>query len=182
MMKFILPLITGLIGLLVIAMTAPATAQESPTMTDEHVARIKSNCRLAIATLGQIHANDAPVYINYIQTYYSISDKLMARLNSRLTLNRYDATQLVGTASEFNDTLADFRRAYRLYDEAMNDLIRMDCRSQPVTFYDRVSEARELRQNVQDITQKMSKYIDEYLTNVRDFRLENDLVKESRNE
>ena len=147
----------------------PTHAQETE-MTDDHIAHIKSNCPTALSTLARIHANDAPVYINHNQTYFSISDKLMAKLNSRLTLNRYDATGLVKTASNYNVQLTKFRTAYKDYDDTMADLLRMDCRLQPVSFYDKVADARAKRQKVNDIVTQMKALIDQYDQEVTTFK------------
>jgi hypothetical protein len=163
----------SLIALTIVATalaSAPAFAQQSSPMTDEHIARIKANCQSALVTLGQIRTNEAPVFINRNQTYFSISDKLMARLNSRLTLNRYDATQLVKTASEYNTALAKFRTVYKQYDDTMAELIRMDCKRQPVGFYDKVAIVRQQRQKVHDTAEQLKNLIDQYRQGVDTFR------------
>ena len=148
----------------------PAFAQSETPMTDAHISRIKSNCRVALATLAQIHANDAPIYINRNQTYFSISDKLMAHLNSRLALGSYDTTQLVKTASSYNAALTQFRIAYKQYDDSLTDLIKMDCKRQPVSFYDKVADTRKQRQKVFEAGQKLRAYIDQYRTDVQFFQ------------
>ena len=152
--------------------TAPVFAQVTTTMTDAHITRIKANCQAAVVTLGQIHSNDAPAYINRNQTYFSVSDKLMARLNSRLTLNRYDATQLVKTASAYNDQLVKFRTAYKTYDDAMNEALRADCTKEPVGFYDKVITAQTARQTVKDAADQLTVLINQYQQQVQLF--END--------
>ncbi len=146
---------------------APVFAQADATMTDAHIARIKANCQQARTTLSQIHANDAPDYINRNQTYYSISDKLMARLNSRLTLNRYDATDLVKTASDFNAELVQFRTLYQAYDGAMSTALGVDCSKEPVSFYDAVANARTARQSVHDSADKLTSFINQYRQEVQ---------------
>lgn len=168
-MKSLILNLTGLITLVVVLGALPTHAQES-TMTDEHIARIKSNCQGALGTLGRIHANDAPMYINRNQTYFSISDKLMARLNSRLTLNRYDATDLVKTASDYNMALNKFRSAYKQYDDSMSDLVHIDCTRQPVGFYDKVTETRLLRGQVNTLVQQLQMLIDQYEQQVEVFK------------
>lgn len=140
----------------------PVLAQAGDTMTDRHITRIRANCKEALATLSQIHANDAPAYINRNQTYFSISDKLMARLNSRLTLNRYDAAELVKIASNYNETVSEFRDAYKDYDDLMSSVIKMNCTKEPVGFYDRVAKAREAREKVHDLTTELTDYIHQY--------------------
>lgn len=160
---------TAVAVIVAVIATVPTFAQQPETMTDEHVARIKSNCPGALATLSRIRTNDAPIYVNRNQTYFSISDKLMARLNSRLTLNRYDATQLVKTASSYNAELIKFRAAYKQYDDTMQDLLRMNCRQQPVSFYDKVAVARQQRQKVQETVIQLKALIDQYEQDVRTF-------------
>jgi len=159
-------IITAVVG------SAPAFAQDAAApMTDEHIDRIKSSCQSALATLGQIHANDAPTYINRNQTYFSVSDKLMAHLNSRLTLNRFDATQLVKTASDYNTALLRFRTAYKQYDDTMAALIRTDCKKQPVGFYDAVADARDQRQKVHDAVIKLQTLIAQYRKDIQEFQI-----------
>lgn len=159
-------------GFLILATPLPLFAQQT-TISDEHIDRIKSNCQSALGTLSRIHANDAPTYVNRNQTYFSISDKMMARLNGRLAFNRFDASQLVRTASNFDTMLADFRSAYRQYDTAMAELVRMDCRKQPVSFYQKVGEVRQLRQKVNDASDQLKSLIDQYRSEVIIFQMDN---------
>lgn len=170
-MKTVLISLVALIATSFVLTSIPVSAQ-TVGMTDEHIARIKSNCQGALGTLSRIHANDAPMYINRNQTYFSISDKLMARLNSRLTLNRFDATQLVRISGEYNEALARFRTAYKQYDDTMSEVLRIDCRRQPVSFYDKVTETREQRKKVNDAVQQMKALIDQYRDNVQSFKIQ----------
>lgn len=167
-----LSLITGVVAITLVGIV-PVFAQSTTTMTDSHIAKIKMNCQTARASLSQIHANDAPVYINRNQTYFSIGDKMMATLNSRLSLNRYDASQLVKTASDYNDSVGQFRNAYRSYDNAMTTAINTDCMKQPVGFYDSVAAARAARQKVHDIVVKLTSEISQYRSEVRAFEAKN---------
>lgn len=168
-MKNRLKQIVPLVFASAVFVVSPVFAQVESTMTEGHIARIRNNCQTALITLGQIHANDAPAYINRNQTYFSISDKLMARLNSRLTLNRYDATQLVKTASEYNTELTKFRAAYKIYDDAMNDALKTNCKKEPVSFYDRVSTARDARLDVKDSVDQLTTLLAQYKQQVQQF-------------
>jgi hypothetical protein len=98
---------------------------------------------------------------------------MMARLNSRLTLNRYDATELVKISSDFNSALENFRLAYKSYDNTMADLVRMDCTRAPVSFYDKVGEARDKREKVHFLVVEMQNLIDQYRDAVSKFKSDN---------
>ncbi len=156
------------------SVSVPALAQQT-LLSDEHIERIKSNCQSALGTLARIHANDAPTYINRNQTYFSIGDKMMARLNGRLALNRYDAAQLVRTASDYNARLTKFRSTYRDYDTSMAEIIRIDCRKQPVGFYEKVAETRELREKVNDVSGQLKSLIEQYRNEVILFQADNSI-------
>lgn len=169
-MKSIFYSLTALVIVVATITVMPVHAQEPAPMTDAHIAQIKSNCPVALATLSRIHANDAPAHINRNQTYFSISDKLMARFNSRLVVNRYDATQLVKTATDFNTQITKYKTLYKQYDETMTDLLRMNCRLQPVGFYDKVAEARTARQKVHESVVRLKQLIGQYGQDVSNFK------------
>ena len=171
-MKSIIRNLIVFVGIAVFVSNISVFAQSS-TMTDTHIARIKTNCQQALGILSRIHVNDAPRFINSNQTYYSIGDKLMAHLNSRLTLNKYDASMLVKTASDYNDALSKYRSTYKNYEETMSELVRMDCKRAPVTFYDEVSLAREQRAKVHHAVIRLHELLKQYRADVKAFNIAN---------
>lgn len=158
----------------------PAHAQ-SEGLSDEQITAIRQNCQQIRATLSQIHTNDSPVYINKNQTYFSIGDKLMARLNSRLTLNSYDASDLVRTSSNYNHELQNFRSQYKVYEELLSDTIRTDCKQNTEQFYNKLSATRDARSTVHDTTMKLRDYINQYSNQVQQFDQKH-FSKEASNE
>src|SRR5688500_8599766 len=124
-------IIAGLIGMV----SLPALAQSTP-MTEAHIDRIRANCVEAQSTLTQLHASDALLRVNRGQLYESISTKLMAPFNSRVTAAKLDSATLVTVAAAYEQQLNDFRSSYKLYEEAMTKTLRLNCTNQPVAFYD----------------------------------------------
>lgn len=139
-----------------------ASAQSSLPMTNEHIQHIRDNCRAANRTLSQLHASDALLRVNRGQLYDLISTKLMARMNSRLALNRLDASNLVSATANFDRTLGEFRISYQAYEEQMSSTLKIDCRKEPVEFYNAVSKTRELRGKVHHSVENLTHYINEY--------------------
>lgn len=167
---FIFAMIASL-GLLNLAVwTSPAMAvEDSDTMTAAHIERIRSNCVDAQTTLSQLHASDGLLRVNRGQLYESISSKLMAPLNSRITLNRLDGVELVSVATEYGRQLAEFRNNYQSYEEAMTDTLRINCTSQPVSFYDSVADTRDKRKLTHESTLKLHQTIKDYRAAFEDF-------------
>lgn len=159
-------LVISLVGALVVSMwSTPVLAQsdEKPAvMTDSHIQRIKQNCKAATRTIQQIHANDGPLRVNRGQVYDSLMTKLMTPLNSRLIVNKLDASSMVKTTARYSETLAAFRENYKKYDNQMSAVLELDCVKQPVRFYDAVTDARQLRGVVHGDVLKLHAYIIEY--------------------
>lgn len=137
-------------------------AQETAPMTEEHIARIRANCVDAQSTLSQLHASDALLRVNRGQLYESISTKLMAPFNSRVSLNRLDPTSLVAVASTYETQLAYFRQSYQQYEEAMSNTLKINCSNQPVVFYDSVGDTRAKRKRVHESTATLHGTIRDY--------------------
>lgn len=145
-------------------------AQEVAPMSDAQVSRIRANCDQATHTLGRLHASDALLRVNRGQLYNLISTKLMARLNSRLALNRLDGSKLVSATASFDRSLSEFRTKYKAYEEQLSATLRIDCKKQPVAFYYSVARSRELRLTVHDTATELGQYIDQYNREFDDFR------------
>lgn len=164
-LSILVALIAG--GFLTTALTVNA---QQATMTDEHIQRIVSNCRQANRALTQLHASDLLLRTNRGQLYNLISTKLMARLNSRLSINRLDASKLVSVTAAFDRELTVFRARYDVYEEQLSAAIQIDCTKQPVAFYDAVTKSRELRSAVHESVLTISRYIEEYSAEFDTFR------------
>lgn len=154
-----------------LSIVLPAHAQSSgAAMTDSHIQIIKQNCKAASRAIQQIHANDGPLRVNRGQAYDSISTKLMTPLNSRLIVNKLDASALVKTTAQYDKVLGEFRENYRKYDNQMSSVLGIDCVRQPVRFYDAVTTARQLRSVVHGNVAKLHDLIGDYGSSFTTFR------------
>jgi tetratricopeptide (TPR) repeat protein len=131
-------------------------------MTEAHIQRIRSNCVEAQSTLYQLHASDALLRVNRGQLYESMSTKLMEPFDSRLTLNSYNAADLVATAASYDRQLSTFRTDYQQYEESMSKTLQINCTNQPVAFYDSVADTRTKRSKVHEDAMALHKTIGDY--------------------
>lgn len=149
--------------------SAVVSAEDTPPMTEEHIARIRDNCVDAQSTLFQLHASDAGLRVNRGQLYESIATKLMAPFNSRLVLNRINEESLLTTASDYEKQLQVFRTQYQQYEEAMAATLRINCVNQPVAFYDSVVDTRKKRRLTNQSAIELQTIIQKYGANVETF-------------
>jgi hypothetical protein len=142
---------------------------ENSTMSTQQITQIRNNCVSAKNTLSQLHASDALLRVNRGQLYESISTKLMAGFNGRVSNNSYDNTDLVFITKEYNLALDTFRTDYIKYEEKLSTAMAVDCTKQPVAFYDEVSSARSERDQVHSDAEKLDQYVDQYKTAISSF-------------
>lgn len=134
----------------------------SSLMTEAHIERIRNSCVEAQTTLSQLHASDALLRVNRGRLYESISTKLMTPFNSRIALNNRNSLTLPAITSRYEQELAAFRQNYQTYEEAMSRTLKIDCKKQPVAFYDSVAETRTKRQQTHQSVLKLRQTIQDY--------------------
>ena len=174
-MKFyykILTIIFAFVTVLGFASINNVSATDAP-ISNQQIDRIYENCTQAKNTLNQLHASDALLRVNMGQIYESISTKLMAKFNTRVSNNKFDNNNLTSATNSYNSMLDNFRSDYKKYEERLTLAIGIDCKKQQVSFYDAVALARTERNRVHDDIVKMNQYIDQYQLAVNQFETDN---------
>ena len=163
MTKFIksFMLVSGVIGLLV---SPPVFAQDAVLQPDSEtpISRLQANCDKIHSTLRRIHTHDALLRVNIGQMYNGISVRLMARLNSRLALNRIDSSKLVEISNRFEEYRKGFTDSYSKYEAALSTVIRGGCKTYPAKFYEDLLTARSEREILAQNVKSMNDSIIEY--------------------
>lgn len=161
--KNLLPRLTLVAAVLTVSLAVSAHAQaQEVELPAEHRDHIVANCATIKSTLTRIHTNDGPSYVNRNQTYFSISDKLIARFNGRLALSTYDVTQFSRLARDYNAALSSFRIVFGRYDDSMKNLLKIDCTKQPGQFYAAVATVREQRNELHEAVARINTMIEQY--------------------
>ena len=153
--------------------TPGAYAQEMDVQTDDSttiIAQLEDNCDTIKTTLRRIHTNDALLRVNMGQMYSGLSSQFMARLNSRLAINRINSPELVDITGRFEEQRIEFSKNYTSYESAMSDLINTDCRNQPVKFYAALLKARDERANLSISVRAMNSRVSEYQVGVENLQ------------
>ena len=144
-----------------VILLAPSVQAAPQPLDDARIEQIRRNCQASQSYLQQIQRNDAAARINRGRAYESIG-KLLTNFNGRVVLNKFDAPQLVSSASSFNDKVGNFQSDYLDYEDAVSATLKINCREQPVTFYDTLTRARDLRtklaKDIQDIDALLNSY------------------------
>ena len=105
--------------------------------------------------------------VNIGQRYNIISVQLMARFNSRLSLNRMDASRLVSLTNQFESSRTQFKTDYNTYDSTVSELDRTNCLDDPVRFYDKLVKARDSRRQLAADVEQLNKIAESYKNEVQ---------------
>lgn len=145
-----------------------ATAQQMVLQSGDpvQVRAIQAQCLSIRATISRIQHNDALLRVNVGQAYNTLSSQLMARLNSRLALEKIDSTHLVSIAQRFESERKQFATRYNNYETLLGGLAKSPCNEAPAQYYAQLVKAREARQDVGESVEVLHELIGQYRTAV----------------
>lgn len=144
--------------------TPPVLAQNLPLAPAGETAidRLQVRCDDIQVTLRRLHTSDSLLRVNIGQAYNGISARLMARLNSRLALNRIDSTKFVDISAQFDRERATFAAAYTEYETALSALLKANCKNRPTEYYAALLTARDARLKLAESVKSLNTSLHEY--------------------
>lgn len=163
------------VGVLATFFGTPAKAED---LSPDQIEHVKTNCVSIKNGLTQLHASDALLRVNRGQVYEAMGTKLMDNFNERLSSNQLDNKAMMTVTGNYRSALNSFRLDYIAYEKKLSEAIRIDCVSQPNTFYATTQEARELRTKVHEDVLRLHRLIDDYRSSVGDFLLNYERVSQ----
>jgi hypothetical protein len=164
---FVFPLFAVAASLLLV--TVVHAQSTSVVLSPEEESRIRANCVSIKSTLNQLHASDALLRVNRGQIYESMATNLMDRFNARLGSNDLDNKAMLTDTSTYRTALASFRSHYISYEQRVSQALRIDCETEPSSFYNTLQSARALRADVHEDVRNLHQLIDDYRSSVGDF-------------
>lgn len=159
----------SLIACLLAVLASPMVSAEAAPLTDHQIDVIRANCLSAQSTVQQLQRSEAATRVNRGRGYESIS-KLMAALNSRVALKKLNAPGLNSATAEMEKRFTSFKDDYSAYEDSLNAILKLPCSEQPVTFYDTLTNARQLRTKVAADIDGINEMLDAYQAGVDNLR------------
>jgi hypothetical protein len=148
----------------------PQQANAAATITPEVIARIRTHCVENLATLNRLHQTDAFLRNDRGNLYRTISDKLMVPFNRRVASNQLDPGKLLTITADYNDEYGKFYDAYIAYDNALSQVLKIDCDREPVAFYNSLLDARDKRITLSKTNKAIKAYVRDYGTAFSDLK------------
>lgn len=146
--------------LLALALSAPTFAvTESPQPTKDQAAKISANCSSIRQSLKNLQRSDSRARTYFGAIYETFSSKYLKPLNLRLVNNDISSPDLVKLQTAFATTRADFSDDFIDYSKSLEELIAIDCRLDPATFYQKLLDTREKRAQVAEDLKNLNSHL-----------------------
>lgn len=133
--------------------SVPVSAAE---LSSAQKTSIIDNCSAIKDSLHAVQREDSRIRVYLGRYYESILTKFVTPLNVRLVENSISDTSLIANQEQFVDRRTVFISDYIVYQQALEDLVSTDCKSEPQKFYDKLVITREKREAVNQDVAKMN--------------------------
>ncbi len=142
-------------------------------ISKEQESAIKSRCETIKESLKTLQRTDAKTRV-YLGGYYEIIlSRFITPLNVRLVENNLSNADLVENQNKFVETKTVFANDFIKYQQMLEELVLMDCKNEPETFYEKLVAVRQRRKIMDQDVLKMRSLISEHIKLV--FELEGKL-------
>lgn len=173
----ILLMLSAVVAVMVLAISATLSGnvyaegeEETEQITAEQKNVIIDHCDTMKDSLKSLQKSDSRARVYLGQYYETILSKFITPLNLRLVENNISEPKLLENQTNFAARRSRFTNDYITYQQALEELVNVNCKNEPEKFYEKLNSTREKRQIVNRDVQKMRELTDEQVKLVRTLR------------
>lgn len=138
---------------------ADETQSEIP---EEKLKLVADNCDSIKTNLRGIQKSDARARV-YLGAYYEkILTKYMTALNVKLVENNTPNTDLIESQNKYAAAKTNFVEDYIVYQKMLEELLTVDCKSEPKKFYEDLVSVRKKQSVIVKDAAKLSNLLTEH--------------------
>ena len=143
---------------------------EEIQVTDEQKNVIIDHCDTIKDNLKTLQRTDSRARVYLGRYYETILMSFITPLNLRLVENNISDTRLIENQASFVAQRNSFINDYIVYQQALEELVNTNCKTEPVKFYSKLVAARTKRAIVNQDVKKMRGLTDEQRKLVEELR------------
>jgi hypothetical protein len=151
--------------IIIVVFAAPVSA-----ISDSQKNNIVENCESIKDTLKTIQHQDSRTRVYLGRYYETILSKYITPLNVRLVENNILNNDLIENQDSFSKMRNSFIIDFIEYQRRLDELVAMDCKSSPESFYNKLVKVRERRKVVESDTSVMKELMKSQLTLVKELK------------
>ena len=131
--------------------------------TKKQDAAIVDHCDTIRESLKKVQKDDARIRVFLGGRYETILTKFIVPLNMRLVENSLSNADLVENQNEFAEAKTVFMNDYIGYQQELESLVGMDCKSEPGKFYEQLTKVRQKRKTIRQDTMRIRSLISTHI-------------------
>ena len=143
---------------------------EEVEITDEQKTTIVDHCDAIKNDLKLLQRTDSRTRVYLGRYYETILVNFITPLNLRLVENNISNTKLLDNQTNFATRRTNFVNDYIVYQQVLEELVNIDCKNEPVKFYEKLVVAREKRNLVNKDVSKLKGLADEQVKLVEELK------------
>lgn len=124
-------------------------------LTSSQKAAIIDHCKEIEESLKTLQRNDARIRVNLGSRYETISSKYIVPLNVGLVENNTSNAGFVENQNLYAEAKKGFVADYVDYQQNLEELISIDCKNEPESFYAQLEKVRQKRHLVEKDVSKI---------------------------
>lgn len=157
----VLVLVTFSVFLGLFSVKAFAEGEEEPTITDAQKNTIVDHCDTIKDSLKSLQRVDSRTRVYLGRYYETILTNFITPLNLRLVENNISNSNLLDNQTNFAAKRTNFVNDFISYQQALEELVNVNCKNEPEKFYEKLNVAREKRKTVNKDVTKLKGLTDE---------------------
>lgn len=135
-------------------------------LTAEQAGTISRSCASLKQSLKQLQKTDTSTRSYLGSIYETLLSGFIAPLNLRLTKNNQPSATISDLHSSLISKRQDFSQKFITYSQDFEELLNVDCKSDPEKFYDQLLKTRKSRSALEKTVTEMRNLLDKQLTAV----------------
>ena len=156
-----------LAALIVVFSSSTVTAAK---LDDNRIGAISQNCSSIKESLRRIESSGAKSRVYLGAQYETIYTGLMSNFSLRLMRNGIANQAIADEQAAFQSERERFKSEFINYSHELEELIDMNCRTEPEKFYSKLEKTREKREKVAESIHRLNEIIKEHRSSVFDIR------------
>ncbi|MBR3269657.1 hypothetical protein IKG07_00130 [Candidatus Saccharibacteria bacterium] len=144
--------------------------EDQPIITDTQRETIIDHCDAMRDNLKSLQRVDSRTRVYLGRYYETILTNFITPLNLRLVENNISNPGLLENQTNFANKRTNFVNNFIVYQQALEELVNTNCKSEPDKFYERLLTAREKRQAVNKDVTKLRALTDEQVKLVENLK------------
>lgn len=142
--------------LMAVGLVIVTNSVKAADISDEQKNAIVDRCDSIKDVLKTVQHNDSRTRVYLGRYYETILNKFITPLNVRLVENNLSNNDLIDNQNNFANARTNFIIDYIEYQKVLENLVAIDCKVEPVRFYEKLEEARFKRSVVSEDVNKLA--------------------------